>query len=151
MSINLTKIINGDEIKYFKQFNVYETLQFPYKHINLQIPIEAITKLDIKSTKIIDTFQGTSIEGQYLTGKKLIVLGTLNIKLLIPYWDCKPKIRLQYMNLPFSTFIIVPKEICEDQPINLKYLIEDSTAKAITTHSILVSETILLQFVDEYI
>ena len=151
MSINLTEIINGDEIKYFTEFNVYETLQFPYKHINLQVPIEVITKLNIESTKFIDTFQGNSIEGQYLTGKKLIVLGTLNVKLLIPYWDCKLRVYLRCINLPFSTFIVVPKEICKNQPINLKYLIEDSTAKAITSHLVLVSGTILLQFVDEYI
>lgn len=151
MSINLTKIINGDEIKYFTQFNVYKTLHFPNKRIDLQIPIEGDTKLNIVSTKFIDTLQGTSIEGQYLTGKKLVVLGVLNVNLLIFYWNCKLKVSLKNMKLPFSNFIIVPKEICANQPINLRYLIEDITTKAITSHEILVSATILLQFVDEYI
>lgn len=151
MTVNISPIINENEMEYFTQFNIYKTLHFPNKCIDLKMPIGNVNNIKILSAKLIDTFQGTSIEGQHLTGKKLIVFGNVNIKLLIPYWDKTLKVFLKDINLGFSTFIIIPKRICENQPINLRYLIEDSTVKVLNQHDVLVSTTILLQFVDQYI
>jgi hypothetical protein len=151
MALHSSNIIYEDDFNYFKQVNIYKTVHFPNKCISLKKSISATTELKILSTKVIDTFQGTSIEGQCLTGKKLIILGCVNVILLIPYANCKNKDFLKKVSLPFSDYIIVPKECCSNQPINLKHLIEDCTVKAITTHELLVSVTTLFQYLDEYI
>jgi hypothetical protein len=151
MPLKLSKIVAGDEIKYFKQINLYKTLSLPYRCLQLDEPIDVVSKIDIISAKFIDTPQGTSIEGQHLTGKKLIVLGNLNTRLFLRYTNCKTKVFLKEDNIQFSTFIIVPKQVCEAQPIDLRYLIEDVTVKAIEKYKVLVSATILFQFVHEYI
>ncbi|MEG0564485.1 hypothetical protein, partial [Anaerorhabdus sp.] len=102
---SLTKIICGDEIKYFTQFNVGKTITMPCMNINCKNDdIDAIARVKVYTTKIIDTCEGTSIEGQCLTGKKLIVLGSVNVKLLIPYWYYGSKEGIKDVRIDFSTF-----------------------------------------------
>lgn len=151
MKINLSEIISCDEIKYFSEINVYETLHFPCKCIDLKTSIGNSAQLNIVFGKFIETFQGNLKMDEDLIGKKLLILGNVNLKLLIPYLDGSVKVFFKEIYLEFSTCINVPNEICEKQPINLKYLIEDTTVKAITNHEVLLSATILLQFLDEYI
>ncbi|MGL4570420.1 MAG: hypothetical protein ACRCVJ_05100 [Clostridium sp.] len=151
MSFNLKKIISGKDIKYFKQFNVYKTINISNLCISKKEKIEAISNLNIISVKVIHTFEGTSIEGQHLTGKKLIILGNVIFKIIIPYCKKSNMNPIKKIKVDFSTFIVVPKDMCEDQLIKLKYFIEDSTATIISKSKMLISSTILLQFVEEYV
>lgn len=149
MSLKLSKINLQDDIKYFKQFNIYETFKVPNICTYSQYNIDTSIKLNIYNTKIIDTIEGLSIEGQNLTGKKLIILGSLNINMFLYSKKIRNKVISNNFSMEFSTFIVIPKEINKDVPIELRYLIEDISIKLITKDSILISSTILLQFVDE--
>jgi len=151
MSVKLSKITCRDDIKCFKQINLYQTIYLPHRCGDSRFQVDAIGKLNILKTKFIDTMKGESIEGQYLTGKKLIILGNFITKFYFHYGFSSSKVLYQDNSIDFSTFIIVPKEICKDQPIHIKYLIEDITVANISSQKALISATILLQFVDEYI
>lgn len=156
-SIKLDKIVSNfahcgacDEPKYFTQFNIYDN--FPlYCNLMKDDNIETtIATLEINSVKIVDTVQGISIEGQQLTGKKLIIIGKINTKIIFSCPKNERKLCLSKKSIPFSTFIIIPNELCEEQPINLRYLIEDITTIIIAKNKIFVSITLLMQYVDEY-
>ena len=157
----------SSDIKYFKQFNVYETINIK-KYIcdklnnciqeynrNEEIRIckieNTIPQINMKSAKIINTIQSISLEGQYLSGKKLIVTGCICLNLLITYYICCNKFTdIVEVNISFSTFIIIPKDTCEEEEINLSYIIEDVSAAYLSKGKVIVSVTLLLQYLDEY-
>ncbi|NMM62652.1 DUF3794 domain-containing protein [Clostridium sp. P21] len=166
MEVNLDKIIFNfskelEEFKYFKQFNVYETVDCKdYMHTkkdnfrkacisNLQTTIPT---LKVISIKIIDTIEGTSLEGQCLTGKKLIIIGKISLRVILTYFfNCKTyENSIIDVNIPFSTFIIIPKDICSTDKVNLRYLIEDVSSESLSKSKIILSVTILMQYLDEY-
>lgn len=151
MKVNVLKLICSDKIKYFTQFCIYETLHCSDYCINPKMNIEAISDLKIINTKLISTIKGTSIEGQCLTGKKLVVMSVLVAHLIITNEHFENKRYLKKIKLPFSNYIIVPDDTCENQPINLRYLIEDTTVTVISSHEILISACVILQYVDQYI
>lgn len=166
MKVNLDKMVIScseelDELKYFKQFNVYETIAYNDSiHTRKRdlgrscIPnLEStVPKLGIISVKIIDTIEGVSFEGQRLTGKKLIIVGEISLSIILSYfYGCKKcKSSTIDLKLPFSTFIIIPQDICNVEEINLRYLIEDVSVESLCTDKIIASVTILMQYLDEY-
>ena len=151
MLVNISKITCRYDIKYFKQINLYKTICMSHRCIDSKFGVDAIGKLNILRTKFIDTVKDEYIEGQCLTGKKLIVLGNLITKIYFHYGFHGSKVLYQDKSIYFSTSIMVPKEICKDQPIHIKYLIEDITVVKISSQKAIISATILLQFVDEHI
>lgn len=170
MKINLQKIVSDfsspeelENFMYFKQLNVYETISFNnnvYKMsycTNQELDIYkieyTIPTVDIISTKIIKTMEGTSLEGQHLTGKKLVVIGEINLSLLLTYHiGCnKCNTTIKDVNIPFSTFIIIPKDTCNEDVINLRYLIEDVSSGYLGNSKTIVSVTLLIQYLEEYI
>ncbi|URZ05078.1 hypothetical protein [Clostridium felsineum] len=151
MKLNAAEIIDIDNMNYFKQFNIYKTIHFPNSNINLKKEINCTSTINIVSAKFIDTPKGTSIEGQHLTGKKLVILGLLNVNLFLN-GKCKYEDKaMKNIKIPFSEFIVLPTKICEDKEVNLRYLIEEVIVRPITKHDILISSVILLQYIDEYI
>lgn len=177
MKVNLQKIVpnfscNKDTPNYIKQINVYETIEYninSYKSLysyntsvcgtncgysnSIIYNIEhTCPMLNIISTNIIDTIEGSSLECQYLTGKKLIIIGEIDLSLIITYNKvynlCDTFLRK--VKIPFSTFIIIPKSICDIETINLKYLVEDVSIVELCLDKILVSITLLFQYIDKY-
>lgn len=155
--IKVEKIISNfmhcgecDLPEYFTQFNIYKNLPLPCKDIKT-VNIEASNAdLEVNLTKIVNTMEGVSLEGQHLTGKKLVILGKVNCKLILRCPKYDNKLCSLEETLPFSTFIIIPREICKDQPINLRYHIEDLTVATLVETKVFISVTILLQYIDEY-
>ncbi|MCU9814248.1 hypothetical protein [Paraclostridium sp. AKS73] len=50
--------------------------------------------------------------------------------------------------MPFSTFIVIPDDICKTKTIDLRYLIEDITIAKVSKNQVLVSLTMLIQYID---
>jgi len=175
MNIDLQKMVPSlscsssiGELKYFKQLNIYETINcksYVYHENNLCdeiyndnrkieiCKVESTTPiLNIVSSKIIGTIEGTSVEGQHLTGKKLVIVGELNLSLIITYSirgdRCKKTVAK--LKIPFSTFIIIPQNICNDDKVYLRYLIEDVSIANLGKGKAMVSITTLIQYLDEY-
>lgn len=172
MKVNLRKDINMcsclENIEFFKQFNIYETIdcnEFIYrkeffgnrynivKHRLMISKIDATTPiLEIQMAKLIDTVEGTSLEGQHLSGKKLILVGKINFNIIIQY-NCNKKFKYNIKNIkiPFSTFIIIPKDICKRDSVNLRYEIEDISIAYLWKNKVFISVMPLIQYLDEYL
>lgn len=172
MKINLKRIIYDElflnQLEFFKQFNIYKTIDckeyicnkrkirnnfFLFKERLKLCSFEGTNPvINIEYVKIIDTIEGTSIEGQHLTGKKLIIIGEISFSLICFYrYLNKDEHKIKNISLPFSTFIIIPRDICNSEVVNLRYMIEDFTIEYLEDDKIIVSITPLIQYIDEYV
>lgn len=172
MKINLKKVIYSDiflnKLEFFKQFNIYKTIDckeyiyykkylfnkcYMFKEKLKLCSIEGTNPIiNIDHVNIIDTIEGTSIEGQHLTGKKLIIIGSINFSLVCLYkYLNQDKYKVKNVLLPFSTFIIIPKDICKSEVVNLRYIIEDVTIAYLEDDKVIASITPLIQYIDEYV
>lgn len=172
MKINLKGIIYDElflnQLEFFKQFNIYKIIDckedicnkrrirknfFLFKERLKLCSVEGTNPIiDINHVKIIDTIEGTSIEGQHLTGKKLIIIGEISFSLVCLYrYLNKDAYKIKNISLPFSTFIIIPRDICNSEVVNLRYMIEDFTIEYLEDDKIIVSITPLIQYIDEYV
>ena len=160
MICNLSCIEELSPLQYFSQFNVYQNIVLNNKNMELRNIESTIPKLQVHSTKIIDakiteTIRGTSLEGQYLSGKNLLLVGSLKASLILNYSiknnkNKKTKKRdVADVEIPFSTFIVIPQDIYTDN-IDLRYIIEDTTVIKITPNLVLVSITMIIQYLDEH-
>lgn len=146
-------------LEYFKQINIYQNLNFNSKNLDISNIDHTNPKIEVHSTKIIDTkitesIKGTSLEGEYLSGKNLIIVGNINMNLILEYFMKTKKIKklkkrdIINFNMPFSTFIVIPEDTCNTDAVNLRYLIEDITIANISLNQVLVSVTMLIQYID---
>lgn len=144
------------EKRYFAQFNVYVNNEIKCCNITNENIDLTTAEVSIKAVRLIDTIEGTSIEGQHLTGKKLVILGDVNTKV---YYDCYKNQRrciddyavcCLKRDIPFSTYIVVPNPICDKEPINLIYDIEDATSIMIDNNKLFISVTLIIEFLDNY-
>ncbi|MCF0146797.1 MAG: hypothetical protein HUJ77_00210 [Clostridium sp.] len=171
MKVNLKKITCDDlllnKLEFFKMFNIYKTIDCK-EHIYVKryyrnkclifkerlnlIKVEGTRPIiNINYVKLIDTIEGTTLEGKHHTGNKLIIIGEIAFTLICSYSYCnKDKYKLQSITMSFSTSIIIPKDICIREVMNLRYLIEDFTLAYLEDDKIIVSITPILQYVDEY-
>ncbi|WP_270504682.1 hypothetical protein [Paraclostridium sordellii] len=159
MNCKLSCFEEIEPLEYFKQFNIYQNININNKSSYITNIEKTIPKIEINSTKIInskisDSIKGTSLEGQHLSGKNLIIIGTIGIKLILEYeikgkkGKVSSKIDINNIKIPFSTFIAIPEETYENEVLNLRYLIEDTTISKITENQLLISITMIIQYID---
>ncbi|WP_443661873.1 DUF11 domain-containing protein [Clostridium sp.] len=95
----------------FKQINISNKFGIQNPCICLNNIIKISTKVNIIKTKFVDTPMGISEEGAYLTGSKILIIGS--VKYSITYLDREfSRICRERFIKGFSTSIVVPKVIC---------------------------------------
>ncbi|MEG0297859.1 MAG: hypothetical protein RR620_14150, partial [Clostridium sp.] len=82
--------------------------------------------VDIKNYYLIDTIEGTSVSGQNLTGKKLIVNGVIKANLEYTVKDEQQSVHFISNNQMFSTFIVLSDQIASYDKIVVKGEIENT-------------------------
>lgn len=138
------------EVQFFKDFNVKRSIYAPSKNGKPIIISKSTARLVINHCKVIDTIKGTSLEGQHLSCKKILVLGNVIFTLyfFIPY-ICDRLFHIDEI-VPFSVFIIVPGYTKEDGIFKFKYMIEDVTSTLISKHKLFFNASIFLQYLDDW-
>ena len=109
----------------FKQLNVEETLCLPCQKPNIEQIAKATGEISIKSTRVIKTPKATSLEGQKLTGWKLVIEGELKQKVEYVADEPEQPVHSAHFNGPFSTFIVLPENFRIGIPITVTGYIED--------------------------
>lgn len=127
----------------FKQFSVQETLTIPPFEPDMEQILCFTAKVIIKCTRVINTPVGTSVEGQILTGKKLIVEGAILQKVEYIAAESTQPVHAAHFNIPLSTFIVLPAEY-SDAPIKVTGYIEDIVVQILDKRNIFKNVTILL-------
>lgn len=136
------------DYKYFTQFSIDSSKCVPPRLICEYFYDSACSHINICSAKFINTIKGTSIEGQHLTGKKLTIIGKVYLNIIFREKTDRKNIYLIDEIIPFSTFIIVPEDICKNEDISILYNVEDIEVVPISEKKILISVMLLLKYDD---
>lgn len=120
----ISSCIYGD-ISYFKQFSVEHVFCIPKEKPNIEQIIKVWGEACILDKEIINTPVGTSVEGQSITGYKLLVCGDISLK--IEYVACEPtqSVHTAHSKFPFCGYIVLPKDTNLNAIIKATVSIED--------------------------
>ncbi|HEX9061475.1 MAG TPA: DUF3794 domain-containing protein [Clostridia bacterium] len=120
----------------FKQFAVQETLVLPDVKPDIKQIIKIVAQIVINSTRVIQTPVGQSLEGQILTGFKLIVEGEIRQKIEYVADECTQSVHAAHFCVPFSTFIVLPSTYRLGTPVHVTGYIEDLCVEPVNERSI---------------
>lgn len=133
-----------DQMTSFKQLTVQENLTIPSAKPDIEQIVRVMAEAVITSTKIIKTPTGTSIEGQILTGRKIIIEGMLNQKIEYVADEPTQSVHAAHFKVPFSTFIVLPEDFEDGTVVTIIPYIEDIYAKQVNKRDIFKNVTLLL-------
>jgi len=131
-------------VSIFKQFTVQGTLVLPEAKPDIEQIVKIIAQAVVTSTRLITTGVGKSLEGQILTGLKLIVEGEIRLKLEYVADECTQSVHAAHFNVPFSTFIVIPATHKIGDPILVTPYIEDLYVEPIDKRTIFKNVILLL-------
>lgn len=133
-----------EDITAFKQFNVEETVCVPVRKPDIEQVLKVIADAVITSTRVIKTPIGTSLEGQVLTGWKLVVEGEIKQKVqYVADFPDQPSHAADF-DVPFSTFVVLPDDFVVGTPITVTPFIEDIFVEQLDKRCIFKNVTMLL-------
>lgn len=96
--------------KNFKQMNVDYTFCIPKEKPNIDQLLKVWAETTILSSILLKTPVGTSLEGQVVTGYKLLVTGEINIKIEYIACDYVGSVHTAHTTFPFSGYIVLPAD-----------------------------------------
>ncbi|HEX9061476.1 MAG TPA: DUF3794 domain-containing protein [Clostridia bacterium] len=128
----------------FKQLSVQETLTIPKVKPDVEQIVSVTAEVKIKCKNVINTPEGTSIEGQILTGKKLVVEGVISQK--VEYVAAEPTqpVHAVHFDIPFSSYIVLPSTFQPCTPVEVTGYIEDIFVQLLNKRTIFKNVAILL-------
>ncbi|MEG0580208.1 MAG: DUF3794 domain-containing protein, partial [Niameybacter sp.] len=131
-------------ISTFKQMSIENYLCIPEAKPDIEAINNVTGTIDIGGMNVIETTQGISVEGQNLTGYKLIVRGTLNLVIEYTALNEIQSVHSAHYSVPFSTFIILPKDYSIGRRIEIDSLVEDIYYNAIDIRKFFTNTTVLI-------
>jgi hypothetical protein len=128
----------------FKEFNIEEMLEIPSAKPDMEQILKISVDTIINSTKVIETPLGKSLEGQKITGKKIIIKGKLLQKIEYVADELTQSVHAAHFNIPFCTFIVLPEDYEEEDSIYVTSYIEDILIEHLDKRNIYKNITMLL-------
>jgi uncharacterized repeat protein (TIGR01451 family) len=143
-TITTNEVITIANLSSFKQISREENVCIPCQKPDAEQILNTMVDIVITDTKVIETIKGISIEGQKLTGFKLIVEGKLNQK--VEYVAALPEqpVHAAHFIVPFSSFIILPENFEMGTPIEVEAEVEDVFAELLDSRTIFKNITFRL-------
>lgn len=105
-----------EDIKYFKEESICEVLTIPCEKPDMERILDIAVWPEIENIRLVDTEVGYSVEGQRLSGMKLIVEVRLKEKVTYVADEITQSVHASHYEILKSIFIVVPSVI-QDKPI----------------------------------
>lgn len=119
-----------DNINIFRIFNLCDTIENRAENINIEEIIQVVTRISILEYNLMDTAEGSSIDGQKLTGKKLIVEGVCESKIqYLARNKNERKLETLRCNMPFCEYIVVPSRCTKGNLLDINVYINDISVR----------------------
>lgn len=109
----------------FTQFNFNKTLCIPIEKPDIERIVRIDTKIIIDKYQIIKTPKGTSLEGQTLTGCKLIIHGRVKQLMMYVANETEQSVHSAHFEECFCKFIVLPNNFSKLTSIKVIPYIED--------------------------
>ncbi|MCY6958956.1 SPOCS domain-containing protein [Clostridium brassicae] len=144
-TITTNKVITTVSPSAFKQLSREEYIKIPCQKPDMEEILNTLVNIEITDTKVIKTPVITSLEGQKLTGFKLIVEGVLNQKVEYVACDKEQSVHAAHSRVPFSSFIVLPKNYVEGTSIKVEGVVEDIYTKLVNKRTIFKNITFIIR------
>lgn len=131
----------------FKQLILDSTLNIPCKSRGDIEIIDNFIEVDITNQEIIETMQGTSCEGQTLTGRKLLIDGTLNERIEYIELCSDQSVNVAEYSIPFNTFIVLSQNCNIPEDVTIESTIENFDMKVVENNAIYQNVALLLKVI----
>lgn len=132
------------DIESFKQINVEAEVCVPIQKPDIEQLSKVTAETVIKSSRVIRTPKGVSLEGFKLTGYKLIVEGEINYKVQYVADEITQSVHLAHFSVPFVNHVVLPENFMPTSIITASAFIEDIFAQELNERCIFLNATILL-------
>jgi hypothetical protein len=129
----------------FKQFSVMENVVIPEVKPDAEDIVNVIVDVEIIDKTIIKTPEAKSYEGQILTGWKVVVQGLLKQKIEYVADEPTQSMHCAHFDIPFTTYLVLPKSFKSCTPIDIKACIEDIYYQLLDSRTIFKNITLVLQ------
>jgi hypothetical protein len=128
----------------FKQFCFSENLSLSEAKPDVLQITRVVSEIEVKDNIVVRTPKAISLEGQKLTGFKLMVEG--NLKLKVEYVSDTPTqiIYAENFDIPFTSFIILPESFKSSTGVMVTGYIEDISADIFSNRNIFINAILLM-------
>lgn len=113
------------DIKNFKQSNINLQLCLPKEKPNIGQILSVKIDKNISKTKLVKTPVGKSMEGQILTGYKLLVMGDIGFEINYVASGCNQSVHSFHGCVPFCEYVVMPEVFNVEETIVPEIYIED--------------------------
>lgn len=98
----------------------------------------------IVQQKIVKTPKGTSLEGQNVTGYKVMVIGDLQVKVEYVALEVTQSIHSAHTVMPFCGYIVLPEKFNPHALVTTNVIVEDIHSEQLDTRCIYNNITMML-------
>lgn len=133
-----------NSIKNFRQVNFESTFCVPCQKPDIEQIIKVDAKTSILKYEIVETPVGVSLEGQEVTGYKLLICGDISYKVQYVADEPTQSVHTFHKCVPFCGYIVLPKKFNKESYINPSALIEDISMEQIDERCVYSNITVLL-------
>ncbi|MGL5380752.1 hypothetical protein [Clostridium sp.] len=128
----------------FRAMNIDNTFCIPVNKSDIEKIVKVGVNGKVYKYKLIKTPVGRSLEGQILTGYKLLIMGELQLEYQYVELEKKQNVHTVYNRVPFAGSVVMPEmfNICEI--LHPMILIEDIDTNKVSTRCIYTNVTIML-------
>lgn len=131
----------------FIQFMLERTCCLDASLLSIYQLLRVDSQADILSYQVIQTPTSKSLEGQILTGKKLIVCGQLKQQIIYSAETATHSVHSGYFYTPFCTSIVLPSSYIPSSPIRIIPYIESVDAHVLDTQCIHFCSSLFLDVI----
>lgn len=132
------------KLPYFKQINKDFTFCIPVQKPNIEQMVKVWVKPNIVEQKIVITPVGTSLEGQRITGYKVMVMGDIVYKVeYVALEECQ-SLHTAHITIPFCGYIVLPEEFNPNSIVVTSVGVEDIHSELVDTRCIYNNITMML-------
>lgn len=128
-----------EDIESFTQMNINKVLTIDEVLPNIDEILKVSVSTNVKDSKIVKTAIGTSLEGQHLTGYKLLTEGIFSVQVNFSSDDESNAIYIYIDNLYFNNATTLNSEINQDFRTIANVYIEDIYADKISSREVLIN------------
>lgn len=130
--------------KNFKQINKSSILEISKENLYIEQLFRTTAEAKIVYCKIVKTPIGESLEGQKLTGYKLLIVGDIKIKIQYVANEAIQGVYTVSKTIPFCDYIVLPKKFNQNTLIRPSIVIEDIYSEKIDMTNIYNNITMML-------
>ena len=116
---------NYEQMPYFKQINVDYTFCVPSQKPDIEQVVRVWVTPCIVEKKIVKTPIGTSLEGQQVTGHKLMVSGDIQYKVQYVANETTQSLHTAHTTYPFCGYVVLPEKFSLNTIISASVAVED--------------------------